>query len=227
MALARTHAGDASFDGAQPPQRIDARRQPGKFGGKVVVVGDDDGQTAVTRIADGLRLGDAGVAGQQHIRRMFGQLLLELGQTNAVALLEAVGHVKAHTVVAGQCAQRGHQQRGARLPVHVEVAPNEEVLRTGDGVVKQVRSRVDTEQGGRRRRCVQVRIKKRQCFCRRVDAALRQQLHHQRMSADGGDQFRRWRDGWFENPGLCHSQARCANADPRSPIRRVRLYRDC
>ena len=170
------------------------------------MVRDDDGEPAILGKAHRLRLGDAGVASQQHADRR-GRCLQDLaqsGQADAVPFGEAVGHVKAHLLLAGQRAQRRHQERGARLPVDVEIAPHQDRRVVGDGLMQQFGGGVHASQRRRRRGRVLVGVEKGDRLLRRVEPALGQQLSDELMSTRDGDQFRRWGDGRLDDPGLLH-----------------------
>ena len=57
---------------------------------------------------------------------------------DAVALFEAVGNVEADTVCASH--PQGDEERCAGLPIHIEVAPDEDALALGEGFGKQFAS---------------------------------------------------------------------------------------
>ena len=181
-----------------------ARLDVGKFGGQIMVIGDDDGQPGILGDADPLRLGDAGVAGQQQLRResRLAQKLLQFPGADAMAFAEAVGHVKANALRRGQFLQRGHQQGRAGLAVHVEVAPHEDILALADGIEQRARGALQADQRGRRRRRVGRAVEKRERLLRRVYLPLGQQLRHQGMPADRGAQRRRGFNLRQQDPGL-------------------------
>ena len=163
-----------------------------------MVVGDNDRQPRIFGDPDPLTFGDARVAGQQHVRleTRIVQQLAQLPGLYTVAFAEAVGHVKADTLRRGQLLQRRHQQCRTRLAVHIEVAPDQEILALADCIEQRMSSPLQPDQCARRRRRISSAIEKRQRPLRRVDLPLRQQLRHQRMPTHRSPQRRRRFDLW-------------------------------
>ena len=168
------------------------------------MVGDNDRQPRIFGDADPLTFGDAGVAGQQHVRletRIF-QQLAQLPGLYTVAFAEAVGHMKADTLRRPQLLQRRHQQSRTGLAVHIEIPPDQEILALADCIEQRMGSPLQPDQCARRRRRIGSAIEKRQRPLRRVDLPLRQQLRHKRMPTHRSAQrFRRF-DLWQQDPGL-------------------------
>lgn len=62
----------------------------------------------------------------------------------AVPVLQPAGDMVAH--VRAEAAQRIDEQRGRRLAVHIEVAPDEHLLAVAHGVQKALRRRAEVGQ---------------------------------------------------------------------------------
>ena len=106
-----------------------------------MVVRHNDRQSRILGNPDPCPIGNACVASQQHVRletRIL-QQRAQLQSVDSVPFAEAVRHMKADALRPRQLLQRRHQHRRARLAVHVEVPPHQEVLTLVDSIEQRPR----------------------------------------------------------------------------------------
>ncbi len=174
-----------------------------------MVIRDNDREPCIPGQTDSLPVGDARVAGQEHVGPAAGvvQDFLELPKPDAVAFCEAVGHMEIHMRGAGQFPQCGHQQSGAGLAVHVEVPPDEDALTGCHSSVEQVRGPIQAHQRGGRRGRVLLNVQEGESFLGRVQAALNEELGDQGVAAYSVAQLRRRLGLGGKNPRTGHQKA--------------------
>jgi hypothetical protein len=141
-------------------------------------------------------LGDAGVAREQHVDTLLEQP--ERTDLDAVRFREALRNVEGNVDL--KIAQQRHEQRRGRLPVRVEVAPHGNLLPARDGAIQPIGGGSQVGQIERRGGRIAIGIEESPGSLRCGDAVPRQQLRHDRITADGAGQ--RWIDcqGFRKDP---------------------------
>ena len=144
---------------------------------------------------------DPRVARQDHARAAVNHAL-QPAQVDAVPLVFAHRHVIPD--IRSQVFQRRHEQRGGRLPVYVEVAPNADLLPLRDSILNSRRRLRHIRQFKRRRATIIGMIQEGEGALRVGDPTPRQRLRDQRMPAN--DYAQPFDDGYRSlfrlDPGL-------------------------